>query len=351
MKRVYVRAFCQSNLGDDLFVLQLAKRYPETKFYVYALGANQNAFLGQHNIVLPSKWDRVHRKLTHSLHLSREEAFDGQGLDGTVVIGGSILWEGADIDFARSGTPCYLIGANCESGYSKAFSERLRQSLSKTAGCCFRDQFSKALFSDLPNVSCAPDVLYGWMPRQVHQAGTGIGISLVSAKGCFQDPAMLDCYYRAVAELCDLCAQQCIPVRLFGFCTVEGDGAAIAEILRRVHRPETVETCLYQGNPERMLYELNKCETILATRFHAMILGWVLDKNVVPILYSEKQTHVLKDAGFEGPLWNALRGERLSGETLLAYAQAGRGYLDITQLRRDAAGQFADLDQFLTCDT
>ena len=82
-----------------------------------------------------------------------------------------------------------------------------------------------------------------------------------------------------------------------------------------------------------------------------MILGWVLDKNVVPVLYSEKQTHVLKDAGFEGPMWNALRGECLSGETLLAYAQAGRGYLDITQLRKEAAGQFAALDQFLTCDT
>ena len=206
MKKIYVRAFCQSNLGDDLFVLQLAKRYPETKFYVYALGANQNAFLGQHNIVLPSRLDRVRRKLTHSLHLSREEIFDGHGLDGTVVIGGSILWEGADIDFARGSMPCYVIGANCESGYSAAFSQQLRQSL-----------------SDLPNVSCAPDVLYGWMPRQVRQAGAGLGISLVSVKGCFRDPGMLDGYYRAIAELCDLCAQQGIPVRLFGFCAVEGD--------------------------------------------------------------------------------------------------------------------------------
>ena len=44
MKELYVRAYCQGNLGDDLFVLHLARRFPNTRFYLYAVGENQRAF-------------------------------------------------------------------------------------------------------------------------------------------------------------------------------------------------------------------------------------------------------------------------------------------------------------------
>ena len=347
MKKIYVRAFCQSNLGDDLFVLQLAKRYPDTNFYVYALGEHQRAFLGQQNIILPTSGDRVLRKLTHTLHLSRKEAFDGQGLDGTVVIGGSIFWEGADLSFGQENGPCYIIGANCETGYSAEFSNRLRKTLSSVSDCCFRDRFSAALFADVSSVRCAPDVLYDWRPRQVLQKGEGIGISVVGAKGCFRDEQAREGYYGAIAGLCDLCISRGIPVRLLGFCAVEGDGEALKAIAGRTAHPEKIQSILYAGNPERMLYELNRCETVLATRFHAMILGWVLGKNVVPVIYNEKQTHILEDVGFEGPVWNALAGETKDGQALLEDCLLDAGRLDIGDLRRDAAQQFMGLDQFL----
>lgn len=347
MKQIYVHGFFQSNFGDDLFVLSLAKRYPDTKFYVYALGTNQNAFLGQHNIVLPTRIDRVRRKVTHQLGLRRQEVFDGQGLDGTVVIGGSILWEGANLDFPGGDGPRYLIGANCESGCSEEYLQRLRKTLSGLTDCCLRDRFSKALIGDVPNVRCAPDVLYGWKPRQVNQAGRGIGISLVGKKGCFREEGTREGYYRAIARLCDLCAEKEIPVRLLGFCDVEGDGEAIREIRSRVKSPKKLKSLLYQGNPERMLYEMNKCETILATRFHAMILGWVLKKNVVPVIYDEKQAHVLEDAGFCGPMWNALAGETPDGAALLEMCLQMGGKMEISSLQTQAEEQFAGLDGFL----
>ena len=347
MKKIYVRAFCQSNLGDDLFVLQLAKRYRDTTFYVYALGDNQRSFEGQPNIVLPTFKDRFRRKLTHVLKLPRKEAFDGQGLDGTVVIGGSILWEGASLSFGQENGPCYLIGANCEKGYSEDFTKILGETLSELSDCCFRDHFSGALFEGIPSVRWAPDVLYGWRPRQVMQRGTGIGISVVGTKGCFREEQVREGYYRAIAELCDLCVSQGIPVRLLGFCAVEGDGEAMKAIIDRATHPEGIKSMLYAGVPERMLYELNKCETIVATRFHAMILGWVLGKNVLPVIYNEKQTHILEDVGFQGPIWNALAGETTTGQALLDACLLNAGRLDIGALRRDAEDQFAGLDQFL----
>ena len=111
--------------------------------------------------------------------------------------------------------------------------------------------------------------------------------------------------------------------------------------------PDFAGQYLYSGDPEAMLTAMNNCRCLVATRFHAMILGWVLQKNVVPVIYSGKQTQVLKDVRFTGPMWNALEGEDISAEALLSAALADTGQLDITDLRQRAKGQFAALDAFL----
>lgn len=344
MKRMYVQAYCQSNLGDDLFVLHLARRYPETEFYLYAVGDNQKAFLSQSNLRLPRAWDRLRRKGRHMLGLGAEP-FDGQGLDGTVVIGGSILWEGASLDF--SGAPCFLIGPNCETEYSPAFRQRLEQALRNVRSCCFRDRASFEQFSQLPNVTWAPDVLFGYDAALPYQRGRGIGISLVSRKGAFRDDGLREIYCNAIADLCQRCLEEKIPLRLLSFCATEGDEAMVEAVLARVSNPASIAVSCYRGNPGTFLAEMNECETIIATRFHAMILGWVLGKNVVPIVYSTKQTQVLADCGFQGPMWNALEAASMTGETLLEYVKSERGRLDIAELKKRSGAQFAALDEYL----
>lgn len=344
MKRMYVRAYCQSNLGDDLFVLHLAKRYPETEFYLYAIGDNQKAFWSQPNVRLPKAWDRLRRKGRHLLHLSGEP-FDGQGLDGTVVIGGSILWEGASLDFGEA--PCFLIGPNCEQEYSAAFRKRLTEALWKLQSCCFRDTASFDQFSQLPNVTWAPDVLFDYAPGLPNQKGEGIGISLVSRKGAFREDTLRETYYSAIADLCQRCLAEGIPVRLLSFCAPEGDEEAVEAVLGKILTPASIAVSRYRGDPEGFLAEMNRCETIIATRFHAMILGWVLGKNVVPVVYSNKQTQVLEDCGFQGPMWNAMELGEMTGERLLEYAKQEQGRLDISELKEKSKAQFEALDRYL----
>ena len=344
MKRMYVRAYCQSNLGDDLFVLHLAKRYPETEFYLYAIDDNQKAFLDQPNIHLPNSWNRLRRKGRHLLHLAGEP-FDGQGLDGTVVIGGSILWEGAPLDFGEA--PCFLIGPNCEKDYSPAFRLRLTEALGQIQSCCFRDRASFDQFSGLLNVTWAPDVLFDYDARVHVKKGEGIGISLVSRKGVFREDGQRETYYNAIGDLCERCLQEDIPVRLLSFCASEGDEEAVEAVRKKVSNPEAIAVSRYRGDPEGFLAEMNQCETLIATRFHAMILGWVLGKNVVPIIYSAKQTQVLTDCGFQGPMWNALEVREMTGESLLEYAKQEQGRLDISELKKRSRAQFLALDEYL----
>lgn len=347
MKKIYVQAYCQQNLGDDLFVLQLARRYPEHRFYVYAVGTNQRAFRGEKNIVLPNFFCRIRRKLTHLLRIPRREIFDGMGADAKVIIGGSILWEGAPLNFATEEIPAFLVGANCEQSYCAEFLPVLRRALSRLEGCSFRDCFSWQQVQPLLGSTYAPDVLYDWHSDLPTIQGRGIGISVVSGKGCFRDEAVRRQYHRVIAELCNLCTEQNLPVGLFGFCQSEGDDEAMQQILTQVNVPQKVSCILYRGDPQEILSAMNQYESILATRFHAMILGWVLGKNVVPIIYSAKQTHVLKDAEFHGAMWNALEGECPDAQKLLADIQSQTGRLDISSLKTSARQQFSGLDSWL----
>ena len=345
MKKILVRAYCQSNLGDDLFVLHLAKRYPTVRFFLYAVGENQKPFQGAVNVRLPNAWDRIRRKGNHLVN--RQDLFDGRGMDASVTIGGSILWEGAPLNFVQSGQPNFLIGANCEKSYSQEFFQQLKESIGKTNGCCFRDSASYEKFSGLPNVTWAPDVLFDYDPELPAQKGKGLGISVVSRKGVFQETALRETYYNSIAQLCQYSLEQGVPVHLLSFCKSEGDEEAISAILQKVPQREQIIVSAYRGNPKAFLAEMNACETIVATRFHAMILGWVLGKNVVPIIYSSKQTQVLKDCGFCGPMWNAMERKEMTGEALYEFALKEKGQMEISELRERAKAQFKFLDNYL----
>ncbi|MEI3326743.1 MAG: polysaccharide pyruvyl transferase family protein [Thomasclavelia sp.] len=46
---------------------------------------------------------------------------------------------------------------------------------------------------------------------------------------------------------------------------------------------------------EGILNCIGSAEIVIATRFHAMILGWCMGKKTLPIVYSSKMTHVLEE--------------------------------------------------------
>lgn len=45
---------------------------------------------------------------------------------------------------------------------------------------------------------------------------------------------------------------------------------------------------------------ISQCDSVIATRYHAMILGMLFHKKIVPIVYSEKMSNVLNDMEYIG---------------------------------------------------
>ena len=67
MKKVFVHAYCRQNLGDDMFVLRLLRRYPDVKFYAAVDPRYRTAFASENNLIAQpcKKTNRLVEQLHH----------------------------------------------------------------------------------------------------------------------------------------------------------------------------------------------------------------------------------------------------------------------------------------------
>src|SRR5699024_11469484 len=84
-------------------------------------------------------------------------------------------------------------------------------------------------------------------------------------------------YYKKIKDITIYYINKGYTVTLMAFCVKEGDKEAIDEILKLIPNNllKHVNSFLYQYNITEALNIIASSTLIVATRFHAMILGWV----------------------------------------------------------------------------
>ena len=125
-----------------------------------------------------------------------------------------------------------------------------------------------------------------------------------------------------------------------------------------------ISCSVFDGDVENYMKEIQKCEKLLCTRFHALVFAILLEKAYLPIIYEEKMDRLLHAIGYEG---EALRYEAMQKKNALyekqkeaklhAYLQKAEWLVKQLQLHKDGArrgnGVFYGLyriKQFLLCD-
>lgn len=268
--------------------------------------------------------------------------------DATVRIGGSIFIEGSHSRTTTRFEKCrnlFIIGANFGPFNSQSFFENKERQIRHSVDCCFRDLYSYNLFRQLQQVRYAPDALFGYPYLPLLQEGEHVGISVMDFTG---RPFVGDrraVYENCIAEVCDYWTGLGKQVKLYSFCELEGDGIAAERIRSLCQRQGSVTIIRYTGDMDPFLEDLNSCNIIYATRFHAMILGWAMNKKVVPLIYSLKQKHVLEDIQYSGALWDIYENEPLGKAVLHAQTHKPDSRL-LEKLTTDSQAHFAGLDEF-----
>ena len=96
----------------------------------------------------------------------------------------------------------------------------------------------------------------------------------------------------------------------------------------------------------QILDQIGNCKMIIASRFHAMILGWIAQCKVLPLIYSDKMLNVINDVRFTGKYVDIKNIESLTMDDIMKIYE-NQPILRTEILSKEAERQFDGLKQYL----
>ena len=132
------------------------------------------------------------------------------------------------------------------------------------------------------------------------------------------------------------------------YCAAENDEIAINSILDKIKEKnmlDKISTYYYKGNIEEALDVMGDSQVIIGSRFHANIIGMLLNKTVIPLADSDKTLNVFNDMKFDGKIFDLRKIDEIDISKItdedLKYK------FDISTQIEDAKKQFEELDKVL----
>lgn len=360
MKKIFLYAYDHINLGDDLFIETIVKRYPNTQFYFWTDRKNKTVFQDLNNLKIIDKnsWKanllyKIRPSFIVKYKLKIEKKCDAQ-----VYIGGSIFMEYPTWrnvvswwDHQSMQSPFFVLGANFGPYHTEEYKNSMNEIYKKLKDVCFRDSYSKNLFAQNDNVRKAPDILFSYPMPQDIKTRKQIFVSVISYKdkqlNTDFNKMTNDEYLEKMSQMLTGFIEQGYHIMLASFCREEGDLDAANAIRDKISKKQNVTIFDYEGvNRNQLLEEMCYSEYIIATRFHGTILGLTAGKSVFPIIYSDKTKYVLDDMGFQGVYADLRNPDSLSFENAKKNLES-RYRIDVSNLVKDAEKHFEKLDKFL----
>ena len=360
MKQVMIYAYTRFNFGDDLLIHTLCQRYPDTTFILHAPKAYKHTFKQLENIRIHPSDTLFARGIRYIFRKLQLEPLYYQllanGCDAAVHVGGSLFMQQADWQenvqttkaISIKGKPFFLLGANFGPYVEADFYRQHKKIFQTYTDICFREQHSYDLFKDLNNVRKADDIGFQLDKMDTAQEDKSIVISVIKPSIRKHLSGYDALYYQKMREIAVYFITKGYHVIFISFCEAENDDEAIEKIAQGIPADymEHISKHFYRTNIEATLKIIARSQCVVATRFHAMIVGWVFHKPVFPIVYSDKMTHVLEDIAFNGGTKDFTQLEELTAEQVFNHLQADP--IDVSKQVNNAAKQFLKLDAFLT---
>lgn len=358
MKSVFLRFYSAINLGDDLFVKIIAERY-NNKFFMmrarnkYLTNVSDNLYTG-------SFMSLIIRKIRLKIRLSKwldEVDAESRKFPLHVHIGGSLFientggnkWQQEVTFYSNLAKPYYILGSNVGPYNSEGFLSAIESIFKHAKDVCFRDSTSYDLYKHLSNVRLASDVAFTLKTDEYIKSHTEIQRVIFSIIDAYEkfDKQTADLYEKELMALTKSLIKQGEEVIYMSFCKQEGDERAIRRILRLLPKSvaSLVKVHYYRGDINKSLEEIASSSIIIASRFHASILGLLFGKKVLPMAYSNKTTDILRDMNFKGPMVDIRRIDDFNG------AEFDFNQLQINDISGQiklAEKQFQELDKVLT---
>lgn len=347
-KKVLLFAYTKVNLGDNLFIYMLLKRYKEVDFYIH---------------ILEKEYENVYKDFENLHYINTNRNLDSVNIeefDAYLYVGGSIFMESEYgmhemKEFNKFIKRCkeknkkfFYMSCNFGPYKTQEYLDLARENFSLCNGICFRDKKSYELFSDIDKVMYAPDMVFSFKYNQkVEKEKKSIGISVINLQIRENLKEVEAIYNDFIKRIIIKFAKRNYKVYLFSFSEFEKDGEAINNIINLL--PEqyknSVETVIFNEDIDTYLEKYSKVEYMVCGRFHSMILSILFNQKIYNLTYSKKQDNVIEEL----KLFNRYQEIKdLKYETVLRkYYFKKVNASKLNKISKEAENQFLNLDNWI----
>lgn len=352
---IFVKGYWNSNLGDDLFLKTLCERYPNENFNIVAnkdaaitINKIPNLSITTRNIFDKAFTKICSRLISYSILGNFDKEYQLAKKSNIICeIGGSIFkmpQKGMGYLFLQRmkilslNKPYLIIGSNFGPYFHRYQIENYKKLFGRCYGVTFREKKSYYLFRNNKNITFAPDVILSMNTADQLSTSNYILISVIDPFSRF-DEAIAKRYFDYLISLANYYINNGNLVVLMSFCKNEGDLSFAQKVTKRLHN-KSVKVYNHQ-DINTSLRIIQNAKKIVATRYHAMILGWLYRIPTFAICYDTKMENVIKnffpgqiyldvkkidDTNFMPPKFSTIKREKLN--ELIKRSQKQFSYLD-----------------------
>lgn len=376
---IYLKAFLDENLGDDLFVQIVAQRYLNSEFLLFAsdeypvnFGDNVHFIFSKDSYTkLKQKIKLYNNRRKSGLQRKcfpvffrpdhKEERTIIKHADVNIYVIGSGFMEGGKIgiwskleEWLYYKNRPYILGCNFGPFFSSQYKDYYEKLFAKASDVCFRESYSYGIFPELKNTRWESDIVFSYKGDVDEKFGRNNGkyvvISVVNLDKDGSKNQNKEEYYRFILEITKYFCERKMKVVFVGFCKNQGDDVAIENIVRNIQPEfyEQVEIINYpQNNMFYILGVFKNAEAVFASRYHAGIIGMLYGRKTYFLSYSDKMVNVLKDIDEKIRYINI--NEKISVDVNEFILQYGYEILParLDEIKKSAERQFLKLDSLL----
>ena len=382
-KKVKLRAYAAANLGDDLFIELICKRYPNNEFFLCGSKKFNKVYKKIPNLEYKC-WDSICFRIYSLVYRLLMKSFVWKFKKGSIQYTTDELLNNryalkAEINVYITGSGFmnspdefdsltdkynrelnyyklhpYVIGCNFGPFAHKEYLEMYRKLFSYASDVCFRDNHSLQLF---PNLNCArraADIVFNYPIEAVQNQRRLVEneYMLVSVANLKKDNDDASDFFEDYIEfikriVCERNRQKKYTV-LVGFSREQKDDNTILSILKDIDScPYIYSFCYPDISSSEVVSLFRDATSIIATRYHAMILALLFEKPACSVCYNEKTQHVLEDIYMQDSGISLADMKRLDYETLIREKMHEINKQHLKNLIESAKLQFEQLDKVL----
>ncbi|MDT2817400.1 polysaccharide pyruvyl transferase family protein [Vagococcus lutrae] len=310
-KKIFLSGYWEGNLGDDLFLDIICKRYPNSIFYIITESKHKNKYEHIKNLKviyndlgILKKTDNVLKRIKMPYLSSLLPLF----FRNHVEIGGSLFIQGDDWKnklkkrklFNSFSKNYIVIGSNFGPFFNQEYLKEYSDFFKQCDYVSFRDNKSRELFYNV-DIKVYPDIVFSMEPQQKQKDNNTILISIINPELEFRTDEIRgtsEIYYKTLANFAHRVIDKGYTPVFISFCEKEQDSLAIEKMKKYLDNEQVsrISTVIYTDISEILDLYANACG-VISSRFHSIVLSWLFGKKNYSLTYSNKSVDLIRERG------------------------------------------------------